>query len=115
MTTKHIVRDGMSMKGCLLIIQEQKCQELCQAIEPMSERQESLAAQMEMMRMLQRGAPEEFLKQLCQEIKEQEEQRFKEELDLSETKELLEQKTQVGKIDEKKGTCQSGRGERSLW
>ena len=66
----------------ILIIHEQKCQELCQAIEQMSERQESLATVMESMKILQKEAPVTFQEQIFQEIKELEEQLSKEELDL---------------------------------
>ena len=56
----------------------------------MSERQELLAAQMERLKILQRDAPEEFHKHMFLEIKELEEQRFKEELGLLEKKHRLE-------------------------
>ena len=62
----------------MLIILEQKSQESCQAIEQISERQELLAAQMERMKTLQKDAPEKFREQNFQEIKDPEEQRFKE-------------------------------------
>ena len=42
----------------MLIIHEQKCQELCQAMEQMGERQELLVAMMERKKILQREAPE---------------------------------------------------------
>ena len=53
----------------LLVIQEKKCQDLCQAVEQMSERQELLVAMMERKKIMQREAPEEFQKQILQEIK----------------------------------------------
>ena len=68
----------------MLIILEQKCQELCRAIEQKSERQELLAAQMERTKTLQKDAPEKLHERIVQEIKDVEEQRFKRELDLLE-------------------------------
>ena len=50
----------------MLIIPEQKNQQLCQSIHHISKRQELLAAQMERMKILQRDAPEEFHKQIFQ-------------------------------------------------
>ena len=55
------------------VIHEHKCQELCQAVEHMSARQELLGAVMEGNKILQREAPEEFHKQVVQEIKKLEE------------------------------------------
>ena len=66
----------------MLIIHEQKCQELCQAIEQQSERQELLVIVMERKKALRKEALEEFHKQIFQEIKDLEEQLSKEELDL---------------------------------
>ena len=49
-----------------------------------------MAAQMERMQTLQKDAPEKYHKQISQEIKDSEEQRFKEDLNLSEKKHRLE-------------------------
>ena len=54
----------------MLIRLEQKCQELCQVIEQMSERQELLAALMESKKSPQKEAPEEFHRRIFQELKE---------------------------------------------
>ena len=62
----------------MLITLEQKSQELCQEIEQVSERQALLAAQMERMKTLQKDAPEKVHEQKFQEIKDLEEERFKE-------------------------------------
>ena len=74
----------------MIIIMEQKSQELCQAIEHTNERQELLAAQMERMKILPRDAPENFQNLIFLEINEPEEQRLKAELDLLEKKHRLE-------------------------
>ena len=54
----------------MLHIHELKCQELCQAIGQMSERQESLATGMQRKKTLQKEAAVEFKKQIFQEVKE---------------------------------------------
>ena len=80
----------------MLISLEQKCQELCLAIEQMSERQE-----------LGKQAPEEFHRQILQELKELEEQKSKQAL------ELLGQKHRLERSKKKKGACQVFRGDRA--
>ena len=66
----------------MLIIHEQKCQELCQAIEHMGERQTLQTTVLERKKTLQKEAPEEFHLPIFQEIKQLEAQLSKEELDL---------------------------------
>ena len=70
----------------MLIILEQKCQELCQAIEQVSERQD-LLARLEKMWILQEEAPDKTRRFFWKDLQEQ---RFKEELDLLEKKHKLE-------------------------
>ena len=53
-------------------------QELCQAIEQVSERQDLLAARLEKMRILQKDAPRKFHEHFFQELEDLEGQRFKE-------------------------------------
>ena len=54
----------------MLVIHEQKCRELCLAIEQMSEWQELLGTVMERKKALQNEAPLEFYKQTFQQIKD---------------------------------------------
>ena len=75
----------------MLIFLEQTCQELCQTVEQMSERQELLAALMESEKSLQK-APQEFQRQIFLELKELEEQKSQEAL------ELLGQKHRISKL-----------------
>ena len=81
---------------------------LCQAIEQMSERHHLLATEMERRKILPKGAPEEFQKQILQEIKELEEQLSKEELD------VLGQKHSLERMNKERGMPKRRKGERSL-
>ena len=66
----------------MLRVLERECPDLSEAIEQSSEKQELWATLMESKRSLQKVAPEEFQKQIFQELKEVEEQKSKEALEL---------------------------------
>ena len=53
----------------MLVFLERQCQELCQPVEQISEKQEVLATLMESKKSLQNGVPEEFQRQIFQELK----------------------------------------------
>ena len=62
----------------MLMILERECLDLSEAIRQLSEKQELLATLMEGKMSLQKVAPEEFRRQIFQELKELEEQKTKE-------------------------------------
>ena len=64
---------------------------------------------MERMKTLQKDAPEEFHKHIFQEIKDFEEQRFKEEMDLTEKKHRREREKK------ERERAKVERGEREAW
>ena len=86
----------------MLVIHEQKCQELCQAIEQLSERQEFLATVMERKKTLQKEALVEFNKQIFQEIKDLRNNCLK-------RTGSAREEAQFRKNAERKGACQNGR------
>ena len=59
----------------MLIVLEQKCLDLSEAIQQLSEKQELLATLMESKKSLQKVAPQEFERQIFQELNELEEQK----------------------------------------
>ena len=74
---------------------QELCQELCQVIKQMSERQELLAALMECRTSLQKEAPETFHEQM-----------------FLRRSGLVGKEAQAGKIEERKGECQGSGGRR---
>ena len=74
----------------ILVIHEEKCHVLCQTVEHMSERQDLLVAMLERKKIMSREAPEEFQKQIFQEIKKLEERLSEKEMELLGKKHSLE-------------------------
>ena len=66
----------------MLTVLERKCLDLSEAIEQLSEKQELLATLMESKKSLQKVAPDEFQRQIFQELKELEERKSREALEL---------------------------------
>ena len=73
----------------MLVVLERKCLELREEIEHLSEKQELLATLMEGKMSMQKVAPEDFQRQIFLELKELEEQKTKEALELVRRKHKL--------------------------
>ena len=83
--------------------QEKACQELSKIIKYMSERQEKLLAVMERKKSSSSEAPEDFRKQIFQEIREPDEKKKNSGEEMG-----LWRKTEFGRNEEGKEECQSG-------